>query len=137
MVRVGVGVTAVLLALVSAACGGTARPRAQAAPTTTTTTAAAPTTTTTTVPSLQWSAPQVVDTSPNGLGDVSCPTTTFCVAVGGTGPGVVGKGFIWNGTTWSPTAPQLFSQDSGGYNHVSCPTVSFCMAGSPDGGAIT
>ena len=85
---------------------------------------------------LQWSAPEQIDTNENGLGDVSCPTATFCVAVGSTGPGVVSSAFIWNGTSWSATAPQLFAQDTSGFNHISCPTASFCLAGAPDGGAL-
>jgi len=96
------------------------------------------TTTTTTVKSvqLQWSAPDQIDANQNGLGDVSCASASFCVAVGSTGPGVVSSAFIWNGTSWSATAPQLFAQDTAGYNHISCPTVSFCLAGAPDGGAL-
>ena len=52
-----------------------------------------------------------LDVNKNGLGDVSCPTVRFCVAVGSTGPGVVSSAYIWNGTAWSATAPHLFAQD--------------------------
>jgi hypothetical protein len=84
--------------------------------------------------SLQWTAPQQIDTYQNGLGDVSCPSVTFCVAVGSTGPGVVGSALIWNGTSWSVSAPQLFAR--GNLNHVSCPSATFCMVGAVDGGAL-
>lgn len=83
---------------------------------------------------LRWSAPQPIDTNQNGLGDVSCPTATFCVTVGSTGPGTVGSALLWNGTSWSASTTQIFAQND--TNHISCPTVSFCVAGAPDGGAL-
>jgi len=126
-----VGVMALLL-IGTAACGSGSPGRPHA--TSTTTKSVTPTTLKSV--QLQWSAPQQIDTNENGLGDVSCPTASFCVAVGSTGPGVVSSAFVWNGTSWSATAPQLFAQDTAGYNHISCPTPSFCMAGAPDGGAL-
>ena len=77
-----------------------------------------------------WSAPVAVDNVqlPNGpsLNSVSCPTTSFCMAVDGNG-----NAFTWNGTSWS----KPISVDSNVIFHsVSCPLASFCMAiGIPEG----
>lgn len=94
----------------------------------------ATTTTTRAKVQLRWSAPVQIDTNKYGLYSVSCPSVSFCVAVGSTGPGVAGSALMWNGTSWSPAATQLFAQDT--YNHVSCPSPTFCVAGAPDGGAV-
>lgn len=83
---------------------------------------------------LRWSAPQQIDTSQNGLFEVSCPSVSFCVAVGSTGPGTVGSALIWNGTSWSAATTQIFAQNT--YNHISCPSTNFCMAAAPNGGAL-
>ena len=112
------GVTLLTIATLAAFGGG----QAQARSVTTATVKSAP---------LKWSTPQQIDTNQNGLFSVSCPSVTFCVAVG-FGP--VGAAYIWNGASWTPSAPQLFAAD--GYNHIACPTTSFCMAGAPDGGAL-
>ena len=77
-----------------------------------------------------WSAPVAVDNVqlPSGpsLNAVSCPTTSFCMAVDGNG-----NAFTWNGATWS----RPISVDSNiTFHSVSCPLASFCMAiGSPEG----
>jgi hypothetical protein len=83
---------------------------------------------------LRWSAPQQIDTNQDGLFEVSCPSVTFCVAVGSTGPGTVGSALLWNGTSWSASTTQIFAQNT--YNHISCPSTNFCMAGAPNGGAL-
>jgi len=82
---------------------------------------------------LQWSTPQQIDTNENGLGDVSCPTVSFCVAVGSTGPGVVSSAFIWNGTSWSASSQIRWPDPNDGITNVSCATASFCLAGDEDG----
>ena len=94
------------------------------------------TSTTTSSPRLlQWSAPDQIDPNEYGLYSVSCPTASFCVAAGSTGPGGVrGSSRTWNGSAWSAPAPELFAQNT--FNHVSCPSASFCVAGAPDGGAL-
>jgi len=128
LVRTAILAVMALLVVGGAACSGTSQPHGEA----TTSTGAAPSTTA--VVSLSWSTPQHVDTALNGLADVSCPTPSFCVAVGATGPGTVGSAVVWNGTSWSSSTTQIFAQDT--YNHVSCPSASFCVAGAPDGSAL-
>jgi hypothetical protein len=94
------------------------------------------TTTTTTIPklALQWSAPAQLDTNQYGLYSVSCPSASFCVAVGSSIPGEPGRAYLWNGNAWTPAAPEVFAP--GMYNHVSCPSPTFCVAGGPGGSAV-
>jgi hypothetical protein len=57
--------------------------------------------------------------------DVSCPTSTWCLAVG-----EYGESWIWSGGAWSRSGT-VDSTDSGsnlGFNAVSCPTTGFCLA---------
>ena len=71
-------------------------------------------------------------TSDNVFNGVSCPTATFCAAVGqyrDTGLGVLATLVeSWNGTAWtivsSPTSPTTDS----GLNGVSCASASSCIA---------
>ena len=60
------------------------------------------------------------------LKSVSCPTSTFCVAVGdgNTGTPANGSAFTWNGATWSAGV----QVDTGSLTSVSCPTTTFCAA---------
>ena len=67
-----------------------------------------------------WSTPQNVDGS-NDLISVSCPTTTFCMAITD-----LGQASSWNGSTWS--VPQIANPLGTGLYSVSCPTSTFCMA---------
>ena len=94
-----------------------------------------------------WSKPQPIQAAqpnnhcgsqcpPSFLNWVSCPTATFCVAVGSDGNAIE-----WNGTTWS--APQSVDPNlatSGqpllGIDAVSCPAASFCVALFADGNAV-
>ena len=87
------------------------------------------------VAQLHWSAPEQIDTNQDGLFNVSCPSASFCVAVGSTGPGVVGSARMWNGTSWSASTTQAFARDT--FVHVSCSSATFCMAGAPSGDALT
>src|ERR1700693_4863424 len=69
---------------------------------------------------LNWTKGTTIVNPGGGVNAVSCPTSTFCVAVDRTG--AVSS---FNGTKWSP--PQTVDK----YNDlvaISCPTVSFCMA---------
>lgn len=65
----------------------------------------------------------------NDLSSVSCPTASFCVALGGDQPGVI----WWNGKTWSlfktPLPPPY-----GALTDVSCASPRFCLAVG-DGGS--
>ncbi|HEY1828403.1 MAG TPA: hypothetical protein VGF87_10300 [Acidimicrobiales bacterium] len=71
------------------------------------------------------------------LGGVSCPTTTFCVAVGNyEDSNTVGWTMLdtFDGSTWSatqgpePSNTEPASDQSVALYNVDCPTVSFCMA---------
>lgn len=79
-----------------------------------------------------WSPPAGIAPSIGGLYSVSCPTTTFCVAAGGSTDGYVQT---YNGATWS--APHDIDAASNGFDSVSCPTASFCMAVDGSGDAYT
>jgi hypothetical protein len=79
-----------------------------------------------------WSvAPIPAGGSRSQLRDVSCPTTTFCLALGhATGPGTVTLlTKRWNGTTWTivatPTPP---GSSHVGLWDISCASASFCLA---------
>lgn len=80
-------------------------------------------------PTAGWSAPQAIDKSaplPASLSSVSCPTSTFCMAVDYSG-----NSLRWNGTSWS--VPQKISQVLAA---VSCPSASFCVAVGSSGGPL-
>jgi hypothetical protein len=70
------------------------------------------------------------------IGSVSCPTASFCVAVGSDGSEAE-----WNGSSWSAFRsidPNLVNkgQPMGGLEAVSCPTADFCAAVFADGNAV-
>jgi len=78
-----------------------------------------------------WKTPIVVDkahgSGPPSLTSVSCPTSSFCVAVDSKGYAT-----ILNGTTWS--APESIDANAtSNFNDalgtVSCPSTKFCVAG--------
>jgi hypothetical protein len=60
-----------------------------------------------------------------GFGAVSCPTASFCAAVGGSGAAVT-----YNGSAWTVTPRPI---DTTQLTSVSCPSASFCMAVDVDG----
>ncbi len=77
------------------------------------------TTTTTTATTMTWSVPRSID--PNGnFASVSCPSSSFCVAVDSSG-----DVSTYNGVSWS--SPKVIDP-SGVLVSVSCPTVRFCVA---------
>ena len=85
-----------------------------------------------------WSRPEPIDTDAQLTG-VSCPTSSFCVAVD-TGAAAV----FWNGSSWSSPAALPSASGSapsaGGaipLTGVSCPTTSFCAAVDSAGDAWT
>jgi IPT/TIG domain len=68
-----------------------------------------------------WSQPEPVALTGGpwtAMADTSCPTSTFCVTVGG-----VGNAYVYSGGTWTSTA-------TGGAQmlHVSCVSATFCAA---------
>jgi len=80
-----------------------------------------------------WSGPTVIDNS-NPSENISCPTATFCAAVG-----VGGYGQTFNGSSWgAPTNIDPSSNPSGHtLTSLSCPSASFCAAVDQAGNAIT
>ncbi len=80
-----------------------------------------------------WSGPTAIDTS-NPPQNISCPTATFCAAVG-TG----GWGQTFNGSSWgAPTNIDPSSNPSGHtLTSISCPSASFCAAVDQPGNALT
>lgn len=65
------------------------------------------------------------------LTNVSCPTTSDCVAVGETGTTEKTVPVIerWNGTAWAiQKSPVIPAADAPGLNSVSCATASSCTA---------
>jgi hypothetical protein len=67
----------------------------------------------------------------NQLNDVSCTTSTFCMAVGLENSGAGGGTLIeqWNGTTWT-VVPSVNAPATSGdlLNSVSCVGTAFCLA---------
>ena len=79
-----------------------------------------------------WSAPVHLDSAVN-LTSVSCPTSSFCVAVTADG-----KAFTYNGTRWSGgTSFDSQAAVGNGVRSVSCPSSSFCAAVDSAGDALT
>lgn len=78
---------------------------------------------------VQWSSPVTVDLTGQGLENVSCVSTSFCLASDSGG-----NVFTWDGTSWSgPTAV-----DTDGSPFVAaCATSSFCYGGDEDGSFYT
>jgi hypothetical protein len=64
--------------------------------------------------------PDAATTAGNGFFGVSCPTTTFCAAVDGSGDAV-----LWNGDRWSSPVQ---ATTLGSLNSVSCTSPTFCVA---------
>ena len=69
-----------------------------------------------------WSAPTVADPVIEHPTD-SCPSSSFCAAVGGTGMATT-----FDGSSWTKPA----KIDSGGLSAVSCTSSTFCMAVGAD-----
>jgi hypothetical protein len=80
-----------------------------------------------------WSGPTVIDNA-NPPQNVSCPTATFCAAVGAGG-----WGQTFNGSSWG--APVNIDPSSNPSGHtltaISCPSASFCAAVDQAGNALT
>lgn len=80
-----------------------------------------------------WSGPTSIDNS-NPPENISCPTTTFCAAVGAGG-----WGQTFNGSAWgAPTNIDPSTNPSGHtLTSISCPSASFCAAVDQAGNALT
>ncbi|MDE3087365.1 MAG: hypothetical protein KGJ77_11435 [Acidobacteriota bacterium] len=83
-----------------------------------------------------WSAlpsPVVGDGTWNALNGVSCPSASFCVAVGSAESGIGALVETWDGTRW--TVAQSPAVGTSVLRAVSCPSASFCAAvGDTEGG---
>jgi hypothetical protein len=78
---------------------------------------------------VRWSAPALMDTDEYGPVSVSCPTSSFCMAVDGSaGTNGGGSALMFNGHTWTAPAPV----SSSGLSAVSCASSSFCVAVNQD-----
>jgi hypothetical protein len=83
----------------------------------------------------KWRLKELNDGSDNfrveiGMSSVSCPSVTFCMAVGSgaaDGSDVTGAAIAWNGSGWGREAfpPQLTST---GFGPVSCASRAACVA---------
>jgi hypothetical protein len=86
----------------------------------------------------QWSAPVAIDDT-NYIQSLSCPSSTFCVAVDGLLPeGFVagsgtGRAVTFNGVEWSAPLTIDSGQIIAG---VSCPSERFCLAVDQAGRAV-
>ena len=68
-----------------------------------------------------WSAPSQIDAQ-SDLESLSCPSASFCAAVGGASRGYA---LTYNGSTW--TAPKEVDTEYG-LDEVTCVSASFCVA---------
>jgi RHS repeat-associated protein len=76
-----------------------------------------------------WSSAATAD-SGHAVDAVSCPASSFCLAVDNDGNAVQ-----WNGSSWS-TASSM-GDSARPIESVSCPTTTFCVAVDGDGNALT
>jgi hypothetical protein len=72
-------------------------------------------------PGLTWAPPSLIDSTGAMLSGISCPSTTFCVAVDSAGNAAIDKA-----GTWSTFAPVDGPGNS--FTAVSCASVTFCVA---------
>ena len=86
-----------------------------------------------------WSAMTVPAGFPDvQLNNVSCASSTFCMAVGTAANGVLTYAEAWNGTQWIYTSPLTPDANGDQFSGVSCVSSQFCLAvGSGGGGALT
>ena len=69
---------------------------------------------------LTWSSSPALTSANGGVNAVSCPTSTFCVAVDRSG-----EASRFNGSTWS--TPEVID-GTASLTAISCPTTTFCVA---------
>ena len=118
-----VRLTVAVLALVAVATTACSSPPAGRATDTTTTTGTSASTTVTTTPS-PWSAPAPAVDTTHPITTVSCPTTTFCLALN-----EADTAYRYNGTTWSAALPVTAAPaPSPAAADLSCTGPTFCMA---------
>jgi hypothetical protein len=76
-----------------------------------------------------WSAPSQIDTTAEGIGLLSCASSSFCIAAD-----TEGKTTIYNGSSWTTPADTTEPEGIGG---LSCASSSFCVAIDWSGNALT
>ena len=78
----------------------------------------------------KWSATTVGFDSGSGefLNSVSCPSTKFCMAVGGTAFEDELESYAWNGKTWAEESMPSLSSNGEVSNSVSCTSATNCVA---------
>jgi hypothetical protein len=70
--------------------------------------------------------PAQQDATVDYLNAVSCPTTSFCLALGTQGP--IPVAFEWNGSTWSNAPDSPGEPEESEVKALSCVSASFCVA---------
>ena len=80
-----------------------------------------------------WSGPITVNNTSNheDIGDIACPSTSFCMAVGQAGSVETSTN---GGATWT-NPPQIIGSNN--LTSVSCPSTTFCVAVDTAGNAYT
>ena len=84
-----------------------------------------------------WSVPSKVSNG-GGLRSITCPTATFCMAVGsdGSGPSATGTALMWRNGKWS-TAERVDPEPGAGLTSVACVNQAFCVAVDSLGYGVT
>jgi len=80
-----------------------------------------------------WSSGQSLGSGASEPIGVSCPSASFCIAVGGDG-----SVYTYDGTSWS-TKPKVdvVNGEFLGFSGVACLSASFCMAVDGDKDALS
>ena len=69
--------------------------------------------------------PDQQDATADGLTAVSCPSVSFCLALGSIGPEP--ESFQWNGTAWALSA-NIGQADESNLTGISCVSATYCLA---------
>ena len=91
-----------------------------------------PATQSTMAPAGTWSSGQEIDTNPNGLNAVSCPTARFCMAIDQEG-----VAYRFSNVSWSHGQQLASSAPDSVFGGLACPTVLFCMVVGLRGYVVT
>src|SRR5215467_8212787 len=91
------------------------------------------TTTQTVWPAMTIAAPAGIDVPAGGLDDISCASSSFCIAVDSFGNALTYDGTSWSGPAGIDSLPGGLV--TGMTTAVSCPTTSFCAELAQDGDA--
>lgn len=74
-----------------------------------------------------WVDSKAITASNVTLKGVSCPTSTYCVAVGSTGGSALAE--VWNGGSWSTTSGVVLPTGGSSYQlkSISCVSSTWCL----------